>query len=357
MSCSHETHSSTPSWTRSITDSCGHGIHHHAGVSVIELMVAMSISLILLLGIVNIFIGSKESYRVRENISMMQETARFGLESLTNAILMADHWGGVRFSDISVSATGLTGGSGDCDASAGWATNINQAVFGVDGKSSISLVTGFANCVANSKYIANSDVLILRYAEGQPIANSTVQGDAGNLYVRTSTGEKGTLLEGGVDPESVTTDLDDQDGTNNYQYRVQAYYLRPCSVTTSGCNNGIPTLVRLTYKGGLIITENVVDGVEQIQFQYGIDSNADGQVEQFASATSVSNWNQVIAVRIDMLVRTLREDSDYQDAKPTYTLAGGTADNGLVYTVPTADRGFHRKQLTKVVQIRNRTRF
>jgi Tfp pilus assembly protein PilW len=330
----------------------------HAGVSVIELMVAMAISLILLLGIVNIFIGSKESYRARENISMMQETARFGLESLTSAILMADHWGGVRSSDISISATGLTGGSGDCDSA--WITNIGQAIFGADGKSGISSVTGFADCVTNNKYIVNSDVLILRYAAGQPIINSGVQADTSSLHVRTSTGEKGTLFKGGVDPVAATG-LSDQDGTNNYQYRVEAYYLRPCSVTTGGCIDGIPTLVRLVFvlspSGGQVTSEALVNGVEQIQYQYGIDASGDGQVEQFASATSVSNWNQVVAVRIDMLVRTESEDPDYQDATATYTLAGGTADNGLVYTVPTSGLGFHRKRLTKVVQIRNRTRF
>ena len=334
----------------------------HAGVSVIELMVAMSISLILLLGMVKIFLGSKESYKVRENISMMQETARFGLESLTSAILMADHWGGVISSDLSITASGLSGVSGSSTCNAAWVTNISQAVFGADGNASIGSVTGFDDCVANAEYVANSDVLILRYAAGQPLDNAFVQSTSGpdnsdDLFVRTSTGEKGTLLKGGVDPAAATS-LSDQNGTNNYQYRVEAYFLRPCSVLDSGtCSNGIPTLTRLTFKDGGVSQEPLVDGVEQMQFQYGIDTSSDGQVEQFVSASSVTNWNQVAAVRVDMLVRTESQDPDFQDPNATYTLAGGTADNGLVYVVSASDRGFHRKRLTKVVQIRNRTRF
>jgi Tfp pilus assembly protein PilW len=327
----------------------------------IELMVAMTISLVLMLGIAQIFIVSKEGYRIREDLSMMQETSRFGLESLTSAIIMADHWGGVPSADISVSATGVNGGDGGCNAT--WVTNIGQAVLGVEGAASIGSVSGFQSCVPNDSYIPNSDILIVRYAGGQPIDNTIVQStsspnNSNNLYIRTATGEKGTLFWGGVDPAS-STGLATENGTNNYEYRVEAYFLRPCSVldASDNCTDGIPTLTRLTSMDDTVQQEPLVDGVEQMQFQYGIDSNADGQVEQFASATSVSNWNQVIAVRIDMLVRTVIEDEDYQDPNASYTLAGGSADNGIVYTVSASDRGYHRKRLSKVVQIRNRTRF
>ncbi|MCP4406916.1 MAG: prepilin-type N-terminal cleavage/methylation domain-containing protein [Gammaproteobacteria bacterium] len=333
-----------------------------AGVSLIELMIAMTISLVLLLGIAQIYSGSKETYRINEDLSMMQETTRFGFESLTGAIIMADHWGGVPSADISVTATGITGGTGDCNAA--WVTNIGQAVFGAEGAANISSVTGFQSCLSTDRYVPNSDVLIVRYAAGQPIGDSDVQSTSNpdrsnDLYVRTATGEKGTLFWGGVSPVSATG-LSTENGTNNYVYRVEAFFLRPCSTldASSNCTDGIPTLAKLTFDdSGSVVQEAQVDGVEQIQYQYGIDTNADGQVEQFASATNVANWNQVVAVRIDMLVRTVSEDSDYIDTNTTYTLAGGTADNGLVYTVPTADRGFHRKQLAKVVQIRNRTRF
>jgi hypothetical protein len=241
-------------------------------------------------------------------------------------------------------------------------TNISQAVLGVEGAANIgSVSSGFQSCVPSDSYIPNSDILIVRYANGQPVDN-TIADDANksnDLFIRTATGEKGTLFWGGVSPPA-STGLADENGTNNYAYRVEAYFLRPCSVLddpSNNCTDGIPTLTRLTSVDNTVKQEPLVDGVEQMQFQYGIDSNADGQVEQFSSATSVSNWNQVIAVRIDMLARTVTEDEDYQDPTASYTLAGGSADNGIVYTVPTSDRGYHRKRLSKVVQIRNRTRF
>ncbi len=223
-----------------------------AGVSIIELMVAMTISLVLLLGIAQIYSGSKETYRINEDLSMMQETTRFGLGSLTSAIIMADHWGGVPSADISVTATGVTGGSGDCNAA--WVTNIGQAVFGAEGAANISSVTGFQSCVAADRYIANSDVLIVRYSAGQPFDDSTVQSTANpnntiNLFVRTATGEKGTLFWGGVNPASATG-LSTENGTNNYEYRVEAYFLRPCTDASVNCTDGIPTLSKLAFSDG-----------------------------------------------------------------------------------------------------------
>ena len=333
----------------------------NAGATIVELMAAVTIGLIMLLGITQLYLGSKDTYRIREDLGAMQESSRFGLETLTSAILMLDHWGGVTAADITGSPSGVTGGSGDCDAA--WVTNATQPIFGAEGAANIGSVTGFQNCVASARYVPNSDVLIVRYADGLPIADATVSStsnpDSSNtLYIRTSTGERGTLFWGGVNPASATG-LGTQNGTKNYPYRVEAYFLRPCSVLDAGaCTDGVPTLTRLTMdSAGNLAEETLVDGVEQIQFQYGMDANADGQVEQFVSATTVPNWNQVIAVRVEMLIRTRWPDQDYQDPNVTYTLAGGTTDNGLVYTVPAADRSFRRKQLEKVVQIRNRTRF
>ena len=60
----------------------------------IELMVAVTISLVLMFGVGQIYLGSKASYRVRDDLTMMQETGRFAMETLTSALMMADHYGG-----------------------------------------------------------------------------------------------------------------------------------------------------------------------------------------------------------------------------------------------------------------------
>lgn len=332
------------------------------GLSLIELMVSMAASLIVLLAIGQMYVGSKASYRITEGLMSLQESGRYGLETIGHAVMMADHWGGVDAAEVSgsPSVSGVSGSS-DCDSS--WVVDLSTPVFGMDGDAAVSGVTGFADCVPGDAYVPYSDILVVRYADGQTVddtvVSSTTNPDSSNdLFIRTATGERGSLFLGGVTPASATG-IADRDGTDNYRYRVEAFFLRPCSVLNgSACTDGIPTLTRLTYgDAGNVEQQAVVDGVEQIQFQYGIDDTGSGRVSRFVSASTVPSWTRVVAVRIDMLIRTLNQDVGFSDPNSTYTLAGGTADNGLVYAVPSGDDRYRRKRVTKVVQIRNRTRF
>lgn len=333
------------------------------GFSLVELMVSTVASLIILIAIGQMYAGSKASYQVTGDLVSVQETSRFGLDTLTRAIMLADHWGGVAATDLSgaPSYSGVSGSS-DCDSS--WVVDVSQPVFGADGDSTRAGVNGFTDCIPADSYVAESDVLVLRYADSQPVDDSTVSSTSSpnssdDLFIRSATGERGVLFLGGQNPASATG-LPVRNGTDNYRYRVEAYFLRPCSVLdgSGNCTNGIPSLTRLTLdESGGVEQQPLVDGVEQIQYQFGIDTTGSGQASRFLSASSVTDWNDVIAVRIDMLVRSTNPDVAYEDANPSYSLAGGATDNGLVYTVPTDAVHYHRKQLSKIVQIRNRTRF
>ena len=63
------------------------------GVSLIELMVAMLISLFLLLGAVTVFNQSQSTYRASESVARLQETARLAMNVVETDIRMANFWG------------------------------------------------------------------------------------------------------------------------------------------------------------------------------------------------------------------------------------------------------------------------
>lgn len=48
----------------------------------------------------------------------------------------------------------------------------------------------------------------------------------------------------------------------------------------------------------------IVEGVSDMQIRYGLDSNDDDSVNNYTTAAGVTNWNQVVAVRIDLLLRS-----------------------------------------------------
>lgn len=61
------------------------------GMSLIEIMVALTISLALLAGFVQIFISSKKTYQVQNNVGRLQENGRFALDILTRNLRQAGY--------------------------------------------------------------------------------------------------------------------------------------------------------------------------------------------------------------------------------------------------------------------------
>ena len=63
------------------------------GLSLIEILVALAIAALLLLGLSQVFIGSKNAYRLQEGMSRVQENARFVTQYLEQNVRMAGYMG------------------------------------------------------------------------------------------------------------------------------------------------------------------------------------------------------------------------------------------------------------------------
>lgn len=63
------------------------------GLSLVELMIAMVIGLVVMLGVVQVFAASRESYRLSEGMSRVQENSRFAMDTLQRELRMAGHFG------------------------------------------------------------------------------------------------------------------------------------------------------------------------------------------------------------------------------------------------------------------------
>ena len=86
------------------------------GLSLVELMVALALGLILLAGLAQMFISSKQGYRIQESTSRLQENARFAVNLIERHVHQADFWAGTEASNVTLSAGFSHGGtSGDCD--------------------------------------------------------------------------------------------------------------------------------------------------------------------------------------------------------------------------------------------------
>lgn len=333
--------------------------HRQQGLTLVETMVAITLGLILTIGIVQFFVGSKRSYQMQESSNALQENGRYAMRAVTDGLRLADHWGGVDGADVNTSLPSVSG-FGGCDNA--WILNAAEALKGYEGASTSPLPNG---CIDDADYVPDSDVFAVRYADGDYVDTATVKSgtNPSEIWVRSAVGRRAALFKG-ADIANLPADLydaadEDATGLYNYRYRITAYFLRPCT-TKSGtvCSNTddngspLPALTRLTLNGTRLEEQTLVSGVEQMQLEYGMDTNQDTNVEYYATATEVeaaNQWNRVSSVRISLVVRG-EERSKLPDTN-TYTLPSG-------YTfTPTGDAQYYpRKVFTTVVQIRNRSR-
>ena len=353
-----------------------HNYRRQRGVSLIEIMIAITLGLILSAGLIQIFTGSKQAYKLQESLGLLQENGRFAINTLTRSIHMADHWGGIDAADVQTGsvASGITG-MGNCNGA--WIADPSTGIRGYEGAASIGAVAGFpTGCIAASDYVPYSDILVIRYASPETVPASA---DANTIFVRSAVGDGGALMKGSSSPPSA---LPDKDGTYDFVLRTEVYYLRSCSSKTSGkCDDSTPTLVRLSLRGDVsgapkLVEEELAENIEQLQFIYGRDlrsnrdtngdgtvdgsdtnTGSDGDVDRYDNAgvnavnglTTEQWWAKVVNVRVALLARSKEKDSTYSDSG-NYTMLDYT------HGVATTDQQYRRKLYTRLIQIRNRNR-
>jgi type IV pilus assembly protein PilW len=126
-----------------------------------------------------------------------------------------------------------------------------------------------------------------------------------------------------------------QNGGEIVKMESRAYFIRTSLAT------GHPALWQ---QAGANTAQEIADGVENMQIQYGIDTNGDGVVDSYTTAAGVANWNQVVAVRISLLV--VSPDDQIATSNQTYTYNGASV---------TAGDNKLRQVFTTTVSVRNRT--
>jgi type IV pilus assembly protein PilW len=66
---------------------------HQSGFSLIELMIAMVLSLVILLAVVQVFLGSRQTYVLADDMSRVQENGRFSMDFIAQNIRMGGYQG------------------------------------------------------------------------------------------------------------------------------------------------------------------------------------------------------------------------------------------------------------------------
>lgn len=346
------------------------GPSRQRGLSLIELMISITLGLIILVALLAVFNQNSQSFRQTDAAAEMQDNARFAMEALSRDLSMAGFFGGIyNAGDVQTQAGSLTV---DCGLSgAVWYSSFANRIEFANHTQTASSVFG---CLGqtNTPVQANTDVVAIRHSAGQSRADmlSTAAnvGLDDNTYYLQSNGTQATLVQttalGTYTPG--TSPLSSQPlnpPMSFYKYVPRVYFVRSFAHVVG---DGIPALCRMELQqqaGGTMAPECLADGIENLQIQWGLDTNSNCIPDTYYPTTSNASTivptatlaAQAMTARIWLLVRALKPESGYIDTK-TYTIGdfsytpatSSTATPGLP-----PPNTFRRRVYTTTVQMRN----
>ena len=306
----------------------------HNGYSLVELMVALTLGLVILAAVSTLFVTSKSSYNTQEDINAVHENGRHAIRILTDDVRLAGYVG-LTYDAIKISPQVYAGAVTSACTAANW-INIGQPIFGSNAASSTADANSFTGCIPAADYKVGTDILVVRHASNLAAPSSSSTFEATRLYLHAEL-DRGRFFTGNP-PAS------DTNPASNHEMNVHVYYIRPYARTAG---DGVPTLVReVLVAGPAMVTEPLVEGVENMQISYGIDQSAPGDnvVDIYRPASGVTDWTKIVSVRIELLVRAPTGEGGYTDTK-TYPLGD--------YTMAAPSDNVRRGVFTTTIQMRN----
>ena len=318
-----------------------HSRVRQSGVTMVEILVALSIGSFLMIGAMQVYNQSRQAFVINESIARVQETAQFAMETVEADLRMASNWGmnsrGAAIEGRSLPAapnpTGLTVPAGGCGVT--WAFNLVRPVQGANNAYTLP-------CAAQGGVQANSDTVTIRRATiaVMPLEN-------GRLQIQT-TRIQGELFDDGAIPAAFTAA-----GSETHNLLVNTYYV----AANSALIPGVPTLRRksLQIAGGapVVVDQEVAPGVESMQLQFGVDVDADNTIDRYVNpgdpifnpaAAGFIPGARIITARIWLVVRGISPEMGIQDNRnyqPGDVILGTYTDN------------FRRMQVSKTILMRN----
>lgn len=324
------------------------------GLSLVEVLVALVISVFLLGGIVQVYVGNKATFKFTNALAEIQENGRFALETISQDLRLAREWGCIAFDPTDTGNINDTLGAGN---PAGYDTDWHDflgepAIEGVNGAAAPDTLTIRGGKPGTANVRSESTSNAFQTAGEQWIHTTPINTiAAGDIILIARCGANDLLIDAEADIQRVTG----IDNSNPVQTRInlgaaksQMYQndatvieLQSVQYTIANGANGQPSLFRSEFGNN----QELVEGVQDLQILYGVDTDNDDYPNQYLTANAVgaANFDDVVAVRVMLLMRSL--DDNVTETSQTYTFNGATVTPG--------DRRI-RQSFTTTVALRNR---
>lgn len=305
------------------------------GLSLIELMIGITLSLILLTGVIQVFLSSKTVFTTQHAMSRVQETGRLAMDFLSKDVRMAGYMGcASRSASMKITNTLKNASTFNYDFSTA-----------VMGYSQATLPAG----ILSPAPIVNTDIIVMRSAGGSGV--SVTKNNNGAQVFATDAGTEVAACSDGSNKISgicagdilVVTDCEKTrvfqastiniaSNEANITHTAQG---APGNEITSWGGNSAPDNEVFEPGAEIIVATNtayfiatgasmrpalwqsvngvsfeLLAGVDDMAIWYGVDTNADFDYvpNQYVKANAVTDWTRVVSVQIDLLVTSVEDN-------------------------------------------------
>ncbi len=327
------------------------------GYTIIELMIAITINLMILASLVAIFANNSRTRGEIERANQQTENGRYALALITDDLHNASYLAEFNPAPLATPAAKPVA----CDTSvAGLNSALPIAVQGYDNGANAPA------CLNDLR--AGTDILVVRHASTCAVGSAGCDANvAGDAYFQTSGCNSPTELASGnvasyyvLDTNPASFTLHQKDCVtlaSQYQYRTHIYFV----ANDDHPNDGIPTLMRAELGVAAFNIVPLVEGVENLQIEYGLDTSvpttgtpavytADPDSYVPCAASPTNCWRNTVAAKINVLTRNTTTTQGYVDNK-VYTL--GLKFDGTVNTVGPFNDAYKRHAYESVVKLNN----
>jgi prepilin-type N-terminal cleavage/methylation domain-containing protein len=311
------------------------------GLSLVELLVALAIGVVLCFGAMNLLLHSKLSYLEAEELARLQENGRHALRYITYELAMAGHLAALL---PATRVPPVESGSPCFDLlmqtqrAVEHLDDVNTA--GEPGAGGPGLPT---DCLLAGRHIPGSDILLTRRSASAPAAVGAVPGgsvNADDLYLLAAPDYASYQLQRGGAGLQARGEL--------WEWLPQVLFLRNYSRSVG---DGVPALCRKRLgrsANGMAPTECLVEGVENLQLEFGVDDDGDQLPDRYEPAPDATQLQAAVSARIYLLLRSMRPLPGQRDQR-IYFLGNRQ--------VAAAGDGHYRRLMQTTVLLRNQGGF
>ncbi|MCT7317093.1 PilW family protein [Ralstonia sp. CHL-2022] len=296
------------------------------GFSLVELMVALVISLLVLVATVSFYLMTKSTYTTIDDSSNLEERGQFALGLIARALRQT------AYTPTSADGGTLQPSINDPDVA---------SISGLDGCDNPPAGERLTACGTGGTNTTN-DAIEIRFFGSGTAADRTVPDNT--IFDCSGQGVAEATSADTVSTQRGLSILFIQQANGNSFLACKFRRRDAAGHEVTG-----------TTDEKDFVTLQLVPGVESLQFLYGVSTDGDTVPEVYKRASSMSpdDWKSVYAVKVAMVIRADNNTSADTSQMQSYTLFSGQYGDGDGTYKPTQNLGSARRMFTTTVQTRN----